>query len=98
MTEKDWYSNKDLFEQLQALKDMFMNEVPELRHEMRDTKDKIKKYNGLREELGKIKSEVCILKEQIGTEKEVKDDSKKNWQWTLGWLVALASFIMNLIK
>lgn len=47
MVEKDWYSNKDLFEMI----DGFKNDVSELRVELKETKTLIRDYNDLRKTL-----------------------------------------------
>lgn len=47
MSQNDWYSNKDLFEQISAL-----------RNEMQETRVLIKSYNGLREQFEEIKKKV----------------------------------------
>ena len=49
---EEWYSNKELFEQINAL-----------RGEMQETRNLIKQYNGLREEYQGLKLEVDQVKE-----------------------------------
>src|SRR5699024_11776539 len=51
---EQWYTNKELFEQLNAMQQDFTS----LRHEMKETRNIIKRYNGLREELGGLKEKV----------------------------------------
>ncbi|WP_026963065.1 hypothetical protein [Alicyclobacillus herbarius] len=49
---EEWYSNKDLFEFFNALQ----REFDGLKAEMQQTREVIRRYNGLREELEKVKA------------------------------------------
>lgn len=62
MGEQDWYSNKDLFELINGLKDTITNEISDFRvelgnakGEMAQTRQLIKQYNGLRERMDNYK-------------------------------------------
>jgi len=78
---EQWYTNKELFEQINAL-----------RYEMQETRNIIKKYNGLREELGKIKEEVEEMKARTEGKLSVLE-AIRNWG---GWLFALITLIILL--
>ncbi|QGH34622.1 hypothetical protein GI584_11520 [Gracilibacillus salitolerans] len=54
MSDNQWYTNKDLFELINNMSSDFHD----LRSEMKETRNIIKKYNGLREELGIVKDKV----------------------------------------
>ena len=81
MGNEQWYTNKELFEQINAL-----------RYEMQETRNIIKKYNGLREELGKIKEEVEEMKARTEGKLSVLE-AIRNWG---GWLFALITLIILL--
>lgn len=112
----NWYNNKELFEKIQELRDMLTEEIPELKSnfksmqtELKSTKEVIKKYNGLREDLGTVKSElkeelgvvkndVKALGDRIETKEKIKGKTKKDWQWTLGWIVGLAGILLSFFR
>jgi len=78
---EQWYTNKELFEQINAL-----------RYEMQETRNIIKKYNGLREELGKIKDDVEEMKARTEGKLSVLE-AIRNWG---GWLFALITLLVLL--
>lgn len=76
---EQWYSNKDLFEQITALQ-----------AEMRETRTIIKRYNGLYEKLDNVTRKV----EYIEAEQEGKmklQDAIISWG---GWIFGLISLII----
>lgn len=85
------YSTKDFLDLLIKVKDDFGN----LRTEMQVTRETIKKYNGLREEVGKTQVEVRDLKEQIDIMIAQKDERSTVWtsirNWG-GWILGIVSF------
>lgn len=81
MGSEQWYTNKELFEQINAL-----------RYEMQETRNIIKKYNGLREELGKIKDDVEEMKARTEGKLSVLE-AIRNWG---GWLFALITLLVLL--
>lgn len=87
---EQWYTNKDLFEQIFAIQSDFRD----LRSEMRETRNVIKKYNGLREELGTLKEEVDEIK-AIQKGKNSVGEAIRNWG---GWLFALITLLVLLSK
>lgn len=83
MGEEQWYSNKDLFEQ-----------INELRHEMAQTRSIIKEYNGLRTTIHTVEKELADMKsKQVGKSKVAT--AIREWG---GWIVALFAVIISLIK
>ncbi|WP_029265671.1 hypothetical protein [Virgibacillus alimentarius] len=87
---EQWYSNKELFEQLNAMQGDFRD----LRAEMKETRNIIKKYNGLREELGAVKEQVNEMKAMTQGKQSV-GESIRNWG---GWIFALITLIILLMN
>lgn len=85
MTEQ-WYTNKELFEQLNAMQKDFHD----LRSEMRQTREVIKKYNGLREEIGMMKEKIHRMEARAQGRLSVSE-AIRNWG---GWLFALVTLII----
>jgi chromosome segregation ATPase len=76
----EWYTNKELFEQLQHFRDDFgalskdlTKEMYDIREEMTETKLLIKEYNGLRKEIEtvKVNCNVC-KKDSLTAEAKIK--------------------------
>ena len=82
-TEKEWYSNKELFEMFQGLKD-----------ELKITRDAVKKYNDIRSNLNDVMIRLTAIEERAigryGIGKAVRE-------WG-GWLVGLLGFLFALYK
>lgn len=88
--DKQWFTNKDLFLLIGDVQKDFQG----LRSEMRETRTLMKQYNGLREEIGIVKEKV----EAIEAEKAGRNSvglAIRNWS---GWVVAIATFIVLIIK
>lgn len=81
--QEQWYSNKELFEQ-----------INDLRFEMKETRDLIKQYNGLREEIGKVKAKVNEMEAKSKGKKSVGEAIR---QWG-GWLFALITLVTLVYK
>ena len=82
MPDKDnsqWYSNKDLFELINALQ-----------AEMRETRAIIKRYNGLYEKLGNVKKKVDRIESEQQGRNEIKEAIR---QWS-GWIFGLVTLII----
>ncbi|MCC2249069.1 hypothetical protein JUJ52_08920 [Virgibacillus sp. AGTR] len=79
---EQWYTNKDLFELINGL-----------RSEMQETRNVIKKYNGLREELGVVKEKVERIEAKTEGRKSVAE-AIRLWG---GWLFALVTLVVLLI-
>lgn len=101
---EEWYSNKELFEQL----NQFRSDFQDLRLEMEQTRSMIKKYNGLREEVGEARKEVKETRSEVDEVKtKVQTLQAKSmgrfsvWEgfrtWG-GWVVALLAMIAAYIK
>ena len=81
--EHQWYTNKDLFEQ-----------INELSKEMQETRNVIKRYNGLREELGQVKEQINHI-ESLTEGRRSTGESIRDWG---GWLFALITLIILLVN
>lgn len=81
--EKQWYTNKDLFEQITALQS-----------EMLITRTTIKKYNGLYTKLADVKEVVDEMQAKQKGRNSV-GAAIRNWG---GWIFGLASFLVLLSK
>jgi hypothetical protein len=84
--KEQWYTNKDLHAQINSLAGDFRD----LRYEMRETRNVIKKYNGLREELGEVKEKV----ERIEATTEGKKSFAEAIRLWGGWLFALITLVI----
>ena len=87
---EQWYTNKELFEQLNAMQQDFTS----LRHEMKETRNIIKRYNGLREELGGLKEKVEKM-QAIQQGKNKVGEAIRDWG---GWLFAGITLVVLLIN
>ena len=85
---EQWYTNKELFEQLNAMQKDFHD----LRSEMRETRNVIKKYNGLREEMGIVKEKLNRMEAKAQGRLSVGEAIR---QWG-GWLFALITLAVLL--
>ncbi|MBP1967963.1 hypothetical protein J2Z83_000055 [Virgibacillus natechei] len=88
--ENQWYTNKELFEQLNGMRGEFNN----LRVEMKETRSLMKQYNGLREEIGIVKEKV----EHMEAEKKGRSSvgsGIRNWG---GWIISFITLIILLAK
>lgn len=81
MTEEQWYSNKDLFEQ-----------INELKEEMRETRTLIKQYNGIREKVDLVANDVNTLK-ALNTGRAKVLSAIREWG---GWVFALITLLILL--
>lgn len=94
---EEWYSNKELFEQLNGL-----------RMEMQETRSVIKKYNGLREKVGETRKEIKETRDEVDEVKSKVQTLQAKamgrfsvWEgvraWG-GWIAALLAMIAAYIK
>ncbi|WP_026702873.1 hypothetical protein [Salibacterium aidingense] len=93
----EWYSNKELFEKLDAFKDNFRD----LRVEMEQTRSAIKKYNGLREEVGKAREEIEDVRGKVNHLEATAQGRSTVWNsiksWG-GWIVAVLTMVAGYLK
>lgn len=85
--EKEWYSNKDLYEMMVDLS----KRLEATNAEMAKTQTMIRDYNGLREEVGECRREIQELKSE-------KKGSKDMWGYIIGGiglLLALFSYAVR---
>jgi len=85
--QQNWYSNKELFEMLEGVK----NDMIDLRIEMKETKTLIRDYNGLRKTINDTKKEVSELKQQV----ETNQDNRKEY---IGYIIAAISTLFLLLN
>jgi len=79
----EWYTNRDLFEMVQGLKE-----------DMQKTRDMIRRYNGLYE---LVHEHDCYIKEQLGKGKGRKSVESAIITWG-GWLAAVGSIIYTVLR
>ncbi len=89
MSDNQWYTNKDLFELINNMSSDFHD----LRSEMKETRNIIKKYNGLREELGIVKDKVEKMQARSEGRLSV-GEAIRNWG---GWLFAFITLVILII-
>lgn len=83
MPDRQWYTNKDLFEL-----------IGELQKDMQETRATIRRYNGLYTKVAEVKKQVDDIKaEQRG--KQTVGTAIRNWG---GWIFGLASFLVLISK
>lgn len=83
MSVEQWYTNKDLFEQIMGL-----------RSDLEETRSMIKEYNGLREEVHNIEKRF-VEHEAVSKGKSKVAQGIKEWG---GWIVAILALAVNIIK
>ena len=79
--ESDWYTNKQLFEMLS-----------DVRKELGETRDMIRKYNGISGRIGDVE---CLIKETAEKAEAKEAEKKGDWKWTLGWSIAALSLVLQ---
>lgn len=90
MPDKQWYSNKDLFEL-----------IVDLKADMQETRSTIKKYNGLYRKVAEVKEKVTEVKEEVDHIQSTQKGRQsvgaaiRNWG---GWIFGLASFLVLVSK
>lgn len=84
--KNQWYTNKDLFEQINGL-----------RAEMQETRFMIKKYNGLREEVGKARQEINEVKGEVETLQAQAKGRSSVWKDIRVWVSLAFSFCMLIV-
>ena len=90
MPDKQWYSNKDLFE-----------EIMDLKSDMKETRAMIRKYNGLYDKVADVKKDTTNVRKEVDNIISVQQgkhsvgNAIKSWG---GWVFGLASFIVLITK
>jgi len=85
---EQWFSNKDLLEMIQDLRE----ELIETRSELRTTTEAVRRYNGLRE---KIEATERRLAEHLLTGEGQAKAARGIREWG-GWVIALISLLIVL--
>ena len=83
---EEWYTNKQLFEMLQGLKD----DMAETRVELAATRESVRRYNGLREDLEDVRTRVTAI-EQQGVGRARVGSAIREWG---SWIMALSSLVV----
>lgn len=86
--DENWYTNKELFEQINNVSKDFT----EMRAEMRETRMMIKQYNGLREKFDEVEKRQNHIESVVEGRKQVGTTIK---EWG-GWAVGIAALIARL--
>ena len=80
MDEKGtWYSDKELFEMIQSLK-----------NDLRDTQEAVRKYNGLLGRLAEVEEAVADMHSQSAARATIED---RILRWG-GWCVGIVSLVL----
>lgn len=89
--EKDqWYTNKDLFEMVQALR----ADMQDTRAELQETRVAVRQYNNLREQLGECQRDVLAMQQKTMGRSAVADGIRL-WGAVI---IALVAFLYTLYK
>ncbi|WP_212745614.1 hypothetical protein, partial [Marinilactibacillus psychrotolerans] len=83
MDGKEWYSNKELFELISTLKD-----------DLSETRNIIKKYNGLREKIEIVEDKVNHI-ENMQVAKSGFGQAVRSWG---GWIFSLITLLILLME
>jgi|SRR5690625_4395589 len=81
MSDKQWYTNKELFEQ-----------INDLTIEMKETRQIIKRYNGLYEKVDHVEKEI----EQLKSAKEGREEVQELIHQWGGWIFSFITLIVLL--
>ena len=79
----NWYSNKEIFEMLQGLKE-----------ELRETRILVTQYNGLRKDLAETMSKVAAIEQQNLGKTQVGTSIR---EWT-GWVIAILALAVSILR
>lgn len=87
---EQWYTNKELFEQINSMR----GEFRDFQKELEDTRKAIKKYNGLREEIGQMQKQLATLQAERQGRFSVWEGIR---QWG-GWIVGIAALLWTIAQ
>lgn len=90
VNQKEWYTNKQLYEHIQTL----FNKFGSLENKLDRTTEVISEYNGLRDDLGNVIQRV----NKMENKKQAKKENNTNWREWIGWGLAAAMTIEKLIQ
>lgn len=79
----NWYSNKEIFEMLQGLK-----------NELQETRVIIRQYNGLRKDLAETMKRVAAIEQQNIGKSQVGTSIR---EWT-GWVIAILALGVSILR
>lgn len=79
----NWYSNKEIFEMIQGLK-----------NELQETRVIIRQYNGLRKDLAETMKRVVAIEQQNIGKSQVGTSIR---EWT-GWVIAILALVVSIIR
>ena len=88
--QKQWYTNKELYEMLNSWAD----EVKELRREMEQTRRMIHQYNELTDKLLSTQDRVFTIEQNLFAQDTILDFCRR---WG-GWIVAAFMTIITAVK
>lgn len=95
MDDRQWYTNKDLFEKLDHLKTEFNG----LKGEMYETRVLIQNYNGLRDQIGIIRDEnekLRLIVQGLINTSDVKKTTVNDMRVWGGWIFGLITLAVLL--
>lgn len=87
---EQWYTNKDLFEMLQGLKE----DMHETRTELKETREAMKQYNNLREQIAQCQTNILTIQQRTVGQSVVWTNIR-NWG---AIIIAVASLIYTFMK
>lgn len=90
MEEKEWFSNKDLYEMVQSLK----VDMADVSKELQETRKIVSRYNGLRQQLDECSRKIVEMESKAAGRSSV-GQAIREWG---GWLVGMISLATALWK
>lgn len=83
LIDGDWYSNRELFEMNQDMKEKFV-----------EFNENFRKYNGLLEKYTALENRLS----RIETQKQTKDEANVDWREKIAWAVAILSSLFAIAQ
>ncbi len=91
MTEKEqWYTNKELFEMVQGLKE----DMQAMSQELKQTREIVARYNGLRQQIEECSRKILAIENRAAGQSAV---GRAIREWG-GWIFGLVSLGVTLYK
>ena len=95
--KQQWYTNKELFEKFDSLKD----DLKDLRGDLKETRAIIKKYNDLRRMQEQHTQQIQQLQRDLSTKASIEYGYRDAWEsirkWT-PWLITVFSILFGLLQ